>query len=519
MKVDFYTGEYTNIRAWLADLCDTLPAVYEIEYVRVWQLPGQHATTCDPASHPTREWIAAHPEDYRFEDMRVPLLPVRPGGAPCESSSECNPPHGECQPYDSENAGAGVFGVCSCLSKEWTGPRCLSQSGGDSRLCWEFEHEAIRTERAFRRRGLATSGLLSSARLFLGIETLNGCAAPDSEDEGELALHWEALCEARGAGVLASSACAVTNVSDAAMNDTRARCTSFARLSYVLDAAFDDSGGAECCNGFGRLPGDLRPIMSCTYGPSALTSLLLTLTLVVVVPLLGVLLARCSVREGHGVCLRGRCQACWNLIRDAHLIASLFRRKAFRGAMQLGQGVAGNAEAEAATEWGQHGGQANNPEGPVNEHGRSGNRGDTNKESAEEEARALTRHAELGASLLMQLTPEAKASRRALLRRLACAIGAQMSNADNQAEHLESLLFSHLGRCDGDVTQAVDAMHHSLLGAQQRWRLHTSHGGERGAVGSKRLDAWTKRHAEEQVEEAALYLLIWGEAGNLRFMP
>ena len=71
---------------------------------------------------------------------------------------------------------------------------------------------------------------------------------------------------------------------------------------------------------------------------------------------------------------------------------------------------------------------------------------------------------------------------------------------------------------------AVDSMHHALLANFYRWRLHTSQGGDRknkftGESDALRTDAWTRGSAAEQMEEVALFLLIWGEGGNLRFMP
>ena len=511
MKVDFYTGEYTNVRSWLADLCDTLPASYQVDYVRVWQLPGRRATSCDPASHPTREWIAAHAADYVFEDMHVPMLPVRAGGGACSassgggsegaSSSECHAPHGQCVPLGAGTAGGGL---CVCAAPEWTGPECRSQSAGDALRCWGFESAALEGALAFAASApSAYSSPLSAARLLLGVEPLRGCAPrADADDAFELELHWATMCALRGSALdggapsAAEVACALTNASDASNNHTYARCSAFSRLSHVLRAAYEDSRRTACCNGFGRRPADLAPVLSCVYGPTALTALLLTLGLVVSVPAIGTLLARClrapqssrsaaapSAAPSAGAGARpagcwGRlcCRLCWG-------------RLCCRCLPHARHASAARAEEAAAAR--RVDGEANGVD--ANE-----------AEAREAEARVLARHARLGASLLAQLSPEAKKARRALLWRLAAAVGAQRSNADNQAEHLESLLFSYLGRCDGDAARAIDCMHHALLGAQTRWRMHTSHGGERGADGHSRLDAWMRRHADEQLEEVLL---------------
>ena len=106
-----------NIRGWFADLCDTLPADYEIDYVRVYQQPGTEKVGCSPASHPTSQWIHSHWEDYVVGEMAQPLKGVRPGGASCSTDDECNAPRGACR-----------VGLCVCLEEVWTGPRCLSQA-------------------------------------------------------------------------------------------------------------------------------------------------------------------------------------------------------------------------------------------------------------------------------------------------------------------------------------------------------------------------------------------------------
>ena len=86
--------------------------------------------------------------------------------------------------------------------------------------------------------------------------------------------------------------------------------------------------------------------------------------------------------------------------------------------------------------------------------------------------------------------------------------------------------------------QAVSALHRSLLGPFQRWREHTngiaaatgspSAHGLRPLVGHKRklrhtvdvsAPAWVRQETSVEFEEVALYLLVWGEAANLRFMP
>jgi hypothetical protein len=42
-----------------------MPDTFLIDYVRVWQRPGFGSIGCDPASHPTKDYIDSHPEAYQ----------------------------------------------------------------------------------------------------------------------------------------------------------------------------------------------------------------------------------------------------------------------------------------------------------------------------------------------------------------------------------------------------------------------------------------------------------------------
>ena len=76
-------------------------------------------------------------------------------------------------------------------------------------------------------------------------------------------------------------------------------------------------------------------------------------------------------------------------------------------------------------------------------------------------------------------------------------------------------------------------MHFALLLDFERWRLYTEHGrgrvqwmvgiglnvvGARPSVSSS-VGVWANHSTEVQLQEASVYLLLWGEAGNIRFMP
>ncbi|KAL1529896.1 hypothetical protein AB1Y20_000824 [Prymnesium parvum] len=148
-------------------------------------------------------------------------------------------------------------------------------------------------------------------------------------------------------------------------------------------------------------------------------------------------------------------------------------------------------------------------------------------------------------ALLMCCGEKARAERRAVAERLRDRFGFQKSSCECQLHHLETLLVSHLSTSDGDMEVAIKNLHFSLLEQFERWLLHVSFrstvtGGDHGvktAVSnlSKKqkkqrvgwlLDdyeavhrTWSQQTIDEMLQEVILYLLIWGEAGNLRFMP
>ncbi|KDO22219.1 hypothetical protein SPRG_12304 [Saprolegnia parasitica CBS 223.65] len=94
------------------NICDAFPMFMEVDYIRVWQDTKTMSYGCDPASHPTKEFIKAHITNYT--DPRNHDIVVA-GGASCTSNDDCT-------------AVASVTGTCvehrcQCVSV-WTGPRC-----------------------------------------------------------------------------------------------------------------------------------------------------------------------------------------------------------------------------------------------------------------------------------------------------------------------------------------------------------------------------------------------------------
>ena len=91
----------------------------------------------------------------------------------------------------------------------------------------------------------------------------------------------------------------------------------------------------------------------------------------------------------------------------------------------------------------------------------------------------------------------------------------------NQAEHLESLLLSHLSMTHANYAKAVAALHAKLLQPFERWCAHTAVVDGEAEVRPElgRTNAWLRPDTPELLREIGLYLLLWGEAANLRFMP
>lgn len=83
---------------------------------------------------------------------------------------------------------------------------------------------------------------------------------------------------------------------------------------------------------------------------------------------------------------------------------------------------------------------------------------------------------------------------------------------------------------DGDAERALRSLHRALLLPFQRWRVQTSGVGTamRSQQGYLELedgtcahlpDSWATATPDALEEEVCLFLLLWGEAANLRFMP
>ncbi|EQC29970.1 hypothetical protein SDRG_12249 [Saprolegnia diclina VS20] len=94
------------------NICDSFPMFLSVDYIRVWQDTKTMSVGCDPASHPTKEFIKAHITNYT--DPKNPYIIVA-GGATCNSNDDCT--------TAARVTGSCVNRRCKCMDV-WTGPRC-----------------------------------------------------------------------------------------------------------------------------------------------------------------------------------------------------------------------------------------------------------------------------------------------------------------------------------------------------------------------------------------------------------
>ncbi|CAI5723515.1 unnamed protein product [Hyaloperonospora brassicae] len=107
-------------------VCDDFPMYMKVDYVRLYQdlgddLPDDSLMQvgCDPKSHPTREWIEGHMDE--FSDFDNPAKTVY-GKAFCKTNDDCT--IGNEAGYPTLRTGICVESRCACSSISWSGPRC-----------------------------------------------------------------------------------------------------------------------------------------------------------------------------------------------------------------------------------------------------------------------------------------------------------------------------------------------------------------------------------------------------------
>ncbi|TDH72608.1 hypothetical protein CCR75_001017 [Bremia lactucae] len=117
-------------------ICDAFPMHLKIDYIRVYQDLSPRSIMsigCDPKSHPTRQWILDHLNEYEDEENK--FVEVR-GKAFCHTDADCsiqlaqtereNDSIGNRNRITTIVTGRCVNKRCECVSKSWAGPRCIT---------------------------------------------------------------------------------------------------------------------------------------------------------------------------------------------------------------------------------------------------------------------------------------------------------------------------------------------------------------------------------------------------------
>ncbi|KAI9985964.1 hypothetical protein PInf_024755 [Phytophthora infestans] len=110
-------------------ICNAFPMFMKIDYIRVYQdvsAGSSMAYGCDPSSHPTKQWIEDHIDDYQDDDNLVVEVS---GMAFCKSDDDCT--------ISTSGSSAVTTGTCNsdgrceCSSDSWTGPRCTETASNE----------------------------------------------------------------------------------------------------------------------------------------------------------------------------------------------------------------------------------------------------------------------------------------------------------------------------------------------------------------------------------------------------
>ncbi|RLN44871.1 hypothetical protein BBJ28_00009698 [Nothophytophthora sp. Chile5] len=107
-------------------ICDSFPLYMKIDYVRLYQDlsdDSDMAHECDPASHPTRQFILDNLSDYVDGDNENVEVT---GGAPCRDYTDCTIPYSVLYTFHTGTCNTDT-GRCECTNEYWGGPRCTFQ--------------------------------------------------------------------------------------------------------------------------------------------------------------------------------------------------------------------------------------------------------------------------------------------------------------------------------------------------------------------------------------------------------
>ncbi|RLN67014.1 hypothetical protein BBJ28_00006794 [Nothophytophthora sp. Chile5] len=116
-------------------ICDDFPMYMKIDYIRLYQDQGDDLDAdnymqvgCDPKSHPTKQWIDGHIDEYQDDDNQWEEVA---GRAFCEKDNDCT--IGGNVGTTALKTGKCVNSRCSCTySTSWGGPRCTTALAGST---------------------------------------------------------------------------------------------------------------------------------------------------------------------------------------------------------------------------------------------------------------------------------------------------------------------------------------------------------------------------------------------------
>ncbi|GAB9469701.1 Beta-glucan synthesis-associated protein [Globisporangium polare] len=116
-------GPCRGTDAALNKICDDFPMKMKIDYIRLYQdtsPASKMQVGCDPASHPTKQWIADHIDEYQdYDNLAVDVS----GKAFCRTDDDCT------SGKTKASTGSCVNSRCKCIGASWTGPRCTTSLG------------------------------------------------------------------------------------------------------------------------------------------------------------------------------------------------------------------------------------------------------------------------------------------------------------------------------------------------------------------------------------------------------
>lgn len=122
--------------------CKTLPAEFQIDYVRIYQHAADPRQTigCNPREYPTKRFIKAHESRYKALEETDALLAVKTGGGACRTHRDCggDTNNGRCQFSLWQFYANEGFRGCVCAD-DWQGPQCLVPTYQNPFPDWDVE--------------------------------------------------------------------------------------------------------------------------------------------------------------------------------------------------------------------------------------------------------------------------------------------------------------------------------------------------------------------------------------------